>query len=174
MLFLSFWSPSRATPGLPFLADPLPPREPGWALAVAVCGMAVAHAGSQPAFVGRCVVEMPLAGAVRALGAVSMLGASSFPGRLLALWNFRSCLERGKCPAAVLERLLKSPLCWLPAPWGERALRAPRCIPGLHQEAPLQPPGLTENSLGAEGGIMVPFLLTFQSLRVPMMVCTMA
>lgn len=29
MLFLSFWSLSRATPGLPFLAGPLPPRGAG-------------------------------------------------------------------------------------------------------------------------------------------------
>lgn len=46
--------------------------------------VSVPFAVSQPAFVGCYMVEMLLASAVRALGAVYVLGVSSFPGRLLA------------------------------------------------------------------------------------------
>ena len=65
------------------------------------------YAVSQPAFVGCHVVETLLVSAVRAHGAVYMLGVSSFPGRLLALWNLRA---KGQCePCAASQDWSRKP-----------------------------------------------------------------
>lgn len=72
------------------------------------------------------------------------------------LWNFRSCLERDKCAAAVLKPL------WAGSQGQERTL----ChIPGLPRHL-CSHPGLTEMSLGEEGWDCVPFLLLSPELRV--------